>query len=163
MYNIGDIIVVTETFKHDGCTFKVGDRGKVIDNGFASYQHYLGIEWLDGKTYRYFHSCDGNCSKHSGYNIDTRLLELNTSLEAVDTSVVPNPLPTDPRLRGIALKIIQLDCKFKRYQELKKSGQLHLLNEDDDEEEEDEWEEDYDVEEEYAEYMGDDAYETVRG
>lgn len=162
MYNLGDIIVVTENFKHDGCTFKLGDRGKVVDN--VIFPHYLGIEWLDGKTNKHFHSCGGNCSEHSGYNVDIRLLELNTSLEAVDPSVVPNPLPTDPRLRGIALKIIQLDSKFKRYQELKKSGQLHLLNnEDDNEEDEDEWEEDYDVEEEHEEYMGDGDYETVRG
>lgn len=161
MYNLGDIIVVTEKFKHDACTFYVGDRGKVVDIAIAS--HYLGIEWLDGKISSNFHSCAGTCSKHSGYNVDIRLLELYTSLEAVDTSVVLNPLPTDPRLRGIALKIIQLDDKFKRYQELKKSGQLHLLNEDDDEEDEDEWEEDYDVEEEHEEYMGDGDYETVRG
>lgn len=152
LYNIGDIIIVQETFKHDACTFYVGNRGKVVDN--VIFPHYLGIEWLDGKTNRRFHSCGGNCSEHSGYNVDIRLLKLYTSLEPVDTSVVPNPLPTDPRLRGIALKIIQLDTKFKRYQELKKSGQLHLLTEDDEEEEEeDEWEEDYDTED----------YETVRG
>lgn len=164
MYNLGDIIIVTETFKHDGCIFNIGDKGQVVD--LYNKRHYIGIHWLDGKKYKEFHSCGGTCPDKSGYNIDLEFLEGYTALDMGEDGVKGNPLPTDPRLRGIALKIIQLDIKFKRYQELKKSGQLYLLNEDDDdddEEDEDEWEEDYDLEDEHIEYRGDGDYETVRG
>ena len=160
MYSIGDIIEVLTRFKYDGVTFNVGDKGKVVNTN--RHPSDLGIEWVN-KTHNNLHDCGGDCLLGKGYNIDKRLLKSHTILSTLDEQPQGNPLPTDPRLRGIALKIIQLDTKFKRYQELKKSGQLHLLREDDDEEDEDEWEENYDVEEEHEEYMGDGDYETVRG
>ena len=148
MYNIGDTIVVDEEFEYDGVDFYAGDQGTII----GIEQNFIGISWINRKEGS-FHDFNGLHSTNTCWCIAERILKKKAHVEVLKEAN-GNPLPEDPRLRGIALKIVQLESKFKRYQELKKSGQLHLLDEDNYEEEE---------EEEYYEDYDSNDYETVRG
>lgn len=146
MYNIGDTIVVDKIFECDGVNFYSGDRGTIIE----LEDYYVAISW-DNKHDPEFHDYNGLHSTSTCWCILAHVLKKKAHVEFLKEAN-GNPLPEDPRLRGIALKIVQLESKFKRYQELKKSGQLHLLDEDN-----------YEEEEEYYEDYDSNDYETVRG
>ncbi len=142
-FSIGDFFTVLTPFSCDGKVFSTGKQGTILhiehDDWDGSNRYF--IEWTH--TENGFHDCAQRCQSGYGWAIPTEKVDWNCISES--ETATKNPLPENPRLRSIALKIIQLDTKFKRYQELKKSEQLHLLNEDDE------------VEEDY------DDYETVRG
>lgn len=146
MYNIGDTIVVDKIFEYDGIDFFAGDRGTIIEID----RFFIAISW-ENKHDPEFHDYNGHHSTSTCWCIPDHVLKKKAHVEVLKEAN-GNPLPEDPRLRGIALKIIQLDNKFKRYQELKKSGQLHLLDKDRVEEEDG-----------YDEVISLADYETVRG
>jgi hypothetical protein len=148
MYNIGDTIIIDEEFEYDSVDFYIGNQGTVV----GIEQNFIAISWTN-KNNPSFHDFNGTSLVNNCWCIPASVLKKKAHVEFLKEAN-GNPLPEDPRLRGIALKIVQLESKFKRYQELKKSGQLHLLDEDNyEEEEEEEYDEDYDSND----------YETVRG
>lgn len=119
-YNKGDKIVVTEDFDYDNAIFLTGMTGTVLkfhsDNGISGI---VTIEW-DHEDKQNFHSCGGLCLTHRGYNLDAHYIRLGP----VGSDVKANPLPTDPRLRSICLKIKQMETRFKlkQLQNLKEKG-----------------------------------------
>lgn len=120
-YKIDDEFVVTQSFKWDDMDFRIGQKGTIKhisekDDDLGMNPRYF-IEW-DHEDLR-FHDCGGYCLLHHGWCIDITRLEDNSKL--IYESKAVNPLPDDPRLRGIALKIIQLERKFKKAQEAKRS------------------------------------------
>lgn len=148
MYNIGDTIIIDEEFEYDSVDFYIGNQGTVV----GIEQNFIAISWTN-KNNSSFHDFNGTSLVNTCWCIPAHVLKKKAHVEFLK-EVNGNPLPEDPRLRGIALKIVQLESKFKRYQDLKKSGQLHLLDEDNYEEE---------VTEEYYEDYDSNDYETVRG
>lgn len=108
-FNKGDKIVVTDDFEYDGATFLAGMTGTVLkfhsDRGISGI---VSIEW-DHEDKQNFHSCGGICLTSRGYNLDV----YEAKLGPIGTDVKANPLPDDPRLRGIAIKIKQMEQRFK--------------------------------------------------
>lgn len=120
-FTIGDKIIVTEDFRFDEVKFKVGQTGTIIDIKL-SHDRYtkggtLSIQW-DFENHN-FHSCQGLCPLDTGYNVT-----INKAKIMLQQPSTGNPLPADPRLRGIALKIIQMETRFKLKQEAKKSQEV---------------------------------------
>jgi hypothetical protein len=108
-FNKGDRIVVTEDFEYDGASFIAGMTGTVLkfhsDRGVAGM---CSIEW-DHEDKQNFHSCGGLSLAQRGYNLDLH----EAKLGPITTDIKANPLPDDPRLRGIAIKIKQMETRFK--------------------------------------------------
>lgn len=121
-FSIGDFFTVLTPFSYDGKDFSPDKQGRILyiehDVWDGSTRYY--IEWTH--TENGFHTCEGRCQSGYGWCIPTEKVDRNCISKS--ETATKNPLPEDPRLRGIALKIIQLETKFKRYQELKKSKQL---------------------------------------
>jgi hypothetical protein len=119
-YTIGDAIVVTEDFEFDEVTFKEGQTGTIVDIR-EDVDYYdggtLSIQW--DFTNRHFHHCSHLCPVGTGYNVAIKRAKI-----ALNQPSAGNPLPADPRLRGIALKILQMETRFKRRQEAKKSQEV---------------------------------------
>jgi hypothetical protein len=111
-YNKGDKIVVTDDFDYDSATFLTGMTGTVLkfhsDRGIGGM---ISIEW-DHEDRQNFHSCGGLSLSYRGYNLDLHEAKLGPIGVAIDA----NPLPDDPRLRGIAIKIKQMETRFKQRQ-----------------------------------------------
>ena len=121
-YKIDDEFVVTNSFEWDGMKFKIGQTGTIkhfsIENGdFYENDPRYFVAW-DHEDQR-LHDCGGFCPLYHGWCIESNKLLYNSRL--VYESKATNPLPDDPRLRGIALKIIQLERKFKKSQDAKRS------------------------------------------
>jgi hypothetical protein len=116
-FTIGDHIIVTDDFRFDEVKFKEGQTGTIVDINMGEDRWEggtLSIQWdfSNGN----FHSCNGACPVGTGYNIT-----VNRAKIALAQPSTGNPLPADPRLRGIALKILQMETRFKRRQEAKKA------------------------------------------
>jgi hypothetical protein len=111
-FNKGDKVVVTEDFEYDGTSFIAGMTGTIIkfhpDRGYAGI---VSILW-DHEDKQNFHTCGGLCPSSRGYNLDVH----ESKLGPITTDVKANPLPDDPRLRGIAIKIKQMETRFKQRQ-----------------------------------------------
>ena len=111
-YNKGDKIVVTDDFEYDNATFLTGMTGTVLkfhsDRGVGGL---VSIEW-DHEDKQNFHTCGGLCVTSRGYNLDL----YDAKLGPLGIDVKANPLPDDPRLRGIAIKIKQMETRFKNRQ-----------------------------------------------
>lgn len=119
-FTIGDKIVVTDNFVFDEVKFKVGQTGTIVDINIDVSRYEggtLSIQWdfSNGS----FHSCNGTCPARTGYNVT-----INKAKIMLQQPSTGNPLPADPRLRGIALKIIQMETRFKLKQERKKSQEV---------------------------------------
>lgn len=114
-FTIGDKIVVTDNFVFDEVKFKVGQTGTIVDINIDDDRYEggtLSIQWdfSNGS----FHSCNGHCPARTGYNVTANRAKIMLAQPSTG-----NPLPADPRLRGIALKILQMETRFKRRQEAK--------------------------------------------
>lgn len=112
-FNKGDKVVVTEDFEYDNATFLAGMTGTVLKY-HSDRLHVCGIvsiEW-DHEDKQNFHSCGGLCLANRGYNLDV----FEARLGPFSVDVQANPLPDDPRLRGIAIKIKQMETRFKNRQ-----------------------------------------------
>jgi hypothetical protein len=123
-FNKGDKIVVTDDFDYDSATFLTGMTGTVLkfhsDRGIGGM---ISIEW-DHEDKQNFHSCGGLCLNHRGYNLDVH----DAKLGPITLDIKANPLPDDPRLRGIAIKIKQMETRFK-VRQLAKLKQKEQANE----------------------------------
>jgi len=121
-FNRGDKIVVTDDFECEDVTFLAGMTGTVLkflsDRGVGGI---VSIEW-DHEDKQNFHSCGGICLTSRGYNLDA----FKARLGPLGIDVKANPLPNDPRLRGIAIKIKQMETRFKnrQLQKLKEKGEV---------------------------------------
>ena len=118
-YDIGDEIKVVKGFNYDNSIFRKGDIGTIVHleyNEEQDYSQYF-IQWTH--TQKNFHDCAGYCPMGFGWCVSSEVLDINT--QPLKELISKNPLPEDPRLRGIALKIIQLEKKFKRKQDAKRS------------------------------------------
>jgi hypothetical protein len=111
-FNKGERLVVTEDFEYDGTSFLAGMTGTVLkfhaDRGYAGI---VSIEW-DHEDKQNFHTCGGLCLSSRGYNLDA----YEAKLGPITLDIKTNPLPDDPRLRGIAIKIKQMETRFKQRQ-----------------------------------------------
>ncbi len=111
-FNKGERLVVTEDFEYDSATFLTGMTGTVLkfhsDRGVSGI---VSVEW-DHDDKQNFHSCGGLCLTHRGYNLDVH----DAKLGPITLDIKANPLPDDPRLRGIAIKIKQMETRFKQRQ-----------------------------------------------
>jgi hypothetical protein len=119
-FTIGDKIVVTNDFIFDEVKFKVGQTGTIVDINIDEDRYERGtlsIQWdfANGN----FHSCNGTCPAKTGYNVT-----VNRAKIMLQQPTTGNPLPEDPRLRGIALKILQMETRFKRRQEAKRTQEV---------------------------------------
>ena len=121
-FNKGDKVVVTDDFEYDNVTFLVGMTGTVLkfhsDRGVSGI---VAIEW-DHEDKQNFHSCGGLSILSRGYNLDV----FEARLGPIGIDIKANPLPDDPRLRGIAIKIKQMETRFKnrQLQKLKEKGEV---------------------------------------
>jgi hypothetical protein len=108
-YIKGERVIVTEDFEYDSATFLTGMTGTILkyhpDRGIGGM---CSIEW-DHEDKQNFHSCGGLCPSSRGYNLDLH----EAKLGPITADVKANPLPDDPRLRGIAIKIKQMETRFK--------------------------------------------------
>jgi hypothetical protein len=111
-FNKGERLVVTEDFEYDGTSFIAGMTGTILkfhpDRGYAGI---VSIEW-DHEDKQNFHTCGGICLSSRGYNLDA----YEAKLGPITLDIKANPLPDDPRLRGIAIKIKQMETRFKQRQ-----------------------------------------------
>jgi hypothetical protein len=111
-YIKGEKVIVTDDFEFDNVTFLVGMTGTVLkfhaDRGIGGM---CSIEW-DHEDKQNFHSCGGLSIAQRGYNVDVH----EAKLGPITTNVNANPLPDDPRLRSIAIKIKQMETRFKQRQ-----------------------------------------------
>ena len=111
-FNRGDKVVVTDDFEYDNATFLAGMTGTVLkfhsDRGVSGI---VAIEW-DHEDKQNFHSCGGLSVSYRGYNLDV----FDAKLGPIGVDIKANPLPDDPRLRGIAIKIKQMETRFKNRQ-----------------------------------------------
>jgi hypothetical protein len=119
-FTIGDKIVVIEEFRFDEVKFKEGQTGTIVDISIGDDRYEggtLSIQWdfSNGN----FHSCNGACPVGTGYNVTANRAKIMLAQPSTG-----NPLPADPRLRGIALKILQMETRFKRKQEAKKAQEI---------------------------------------
>jgi hypothetical protein len=108
-YIKGERLVVTEDFEYDNASFIAGMTGTIIkfhtDRGISGI---VSILW-DHEDKQNFHTCGGLCPSNRGYNLDV----YEAKLGPITTDIKANPLPDDPRLRGIAIKIKQMETRFK--------------------------------------------------
>lgn len=109
-------------------SFNIGDRVRPIsDRDFSDFGegtivaeyspggYYINWDHPNGSTYH--NSFKGNNNTRENYtNVYMMFYE---TIELLSDAIDRPPLPTDPRLRGICLKIRQLDKKFKDRQEHK--------------------------------------------
>jgi hypothetical protein len=111
-FNKGERLVVTEDFEYDGTSFIAGMTGTILkfhpDRGYAGI---VSVEW-DHEDKQNFHTCGGLCLSSRGYNLDA----YEAKLGPITLDIKTNPLPDDPRLRGIAIKIKQMETRFKQRQ-----------------------------------------------
>jgi hypothetical protein len=111
-YIKGEKVIVTDDFEYDNVTFLAGMTGTVLkfhmDRGVEGI---ISIEW-DHEDKQNFHTCGGICLSSRGYNLDA----YEAKLGPITLDVKANPLPEDPRLRGIAIKIKQMETRFKQRQ-----------------------------------------------
>jgi hypothetical protein len=119
-YNVGDTIIVTEDFTFDEVDFEIGQTGTIV--GIRDNEDYydggtLSVQW-DFSNHN-FHSCGELCPVGTGYNVTIKRAKI-----ALTQPSIGNPLPADPRLRGIALKILQMETRFKRRQEAKRTQEV---------------------------------------
>jgi len=123
-FNKGERLIVTENFVYDGTSFIAGMTGTVLkyhpDRGYAGI---VSVEW-DHDDKQNLHSCGGLCPSNRGYNLDVH----DAKLGPISLDIKANPLPDDPRLRGIAIKIKQMETRFKQRQ-LAKLKQKEQANE----------------------------------
>jgi hypothetical protein len=123
-YIKGEKIIVTEDFDYDGASFIAGMTGTILkfhkDRGLSGI---VSIVW-DHEDKQNFHTCGGLCPSYHGYNLDA----YEAKLGPITADVKANPLPDDPRLRGIAIKIKQMETRFKQRQ-LAKLKQKEQANE----------------------------------
>jgi hypothetical protein len=123
-YIKGERVIVTEDFEYDSATFLTGMTGTILkyrpDRGIGGM---CSIEW-DHEDKQNFHSCGGLCPSSRGYNLDLH----EAKLGPITADVKANPLPDDPRLRGIAIKIKQMETRFK-IQQLQKLKLKEMANE----------------------------------
>jgi hypothetical protein len=123
-FNKGERLVVTEDFEYDGTSFIAGMTGTILkfhpDRGYAGI---VSVEW-DHEDKQNFHTCGGLCPSSRGYNLDA----YEAKLGPITLDIKANPLPDDPRLRGIAIKIKQMETRFKQRQ-LAKLKQKEQANE----------------------------------
>ena len=116
-YIKGEKIIVTEDFDYDSASFIAGMTGTILkfhpDRGHSGI---VSILW-DHEDKQNFHTCGGLCPSSRGYNLDVN----ETKLGPITADVEANPLPDDPRLRGIAIKIKQMETRFKIRQLAKKA------------------------------------------
>ena len=114
-YIKGERVIVTEDFDYDGASFIAGMTGTILkfhtDRGISGI---VSILW-DHEDKQNFHTCGGLCLSSRGYNLDV----YEAKLGPIDVAVDANPLPDDPRLRGIAIKIKQMETRFKQRQLVK--------------------------------------------
>jgi len=116
-FTIGDHIIVTDDFRFDEVMFREGQTGTIVDINMGEDRWEggtLSIQWDFSNSH--FHSCNGYCPTKSGYNVTVNRAKIMLAQPSTG-----NPLPADPRLRGIALKILQMETRFKRRQEAKKA------------------------------------------
>jgi hypothetical protein len=108
-FNKGERLIVTEDFDYDGASFIAGMTGTILkyhpDRGYAGI---VSVEW-DHDDKQNLHSCGGLCPSNRGYNLDVH----DAKLGPISLDIKANPLPDDPRLRGIAIKIKQMETRFK--------------------------------------------------
>jgi len=118
----GDKIVVTENFDWDSASFLVGMTGTVLKVHNRNDIKIVSIEW-DHEDRQNFHSCGGLCLSYRGYNLNAETCSLALASDEADMG---NPLPDDPRLRGICIKIKQMEHRFKlkQLQKLKDKEEL---------------------------------------
>lgn len=111
-YIKGERLIVTEDFEYDGASFIAGMTGTILkfhkDRGISGI---VSIEW-DHEDKQNFHTCGGICLSYRGYNLDV----YEAKLGPITLDIKANPLPDDPRLRGIAIKIKQMETRFKQRQ-----------------------------------------------
>jgi hypothetical protein len=123
----GERLIVTEDFEYDGASFVTGMTGTILkfhpDRGYAGI---VSVEW-DHDDKQNFHSCGGLCLTHRGYHVDLH----DAKLSPITLDIKANPLPDDPRLRGIAIKIKQMETRFKQRQlaKLKLKEQVDEISE----------------------------------
>ena len=125
-FNRGDKVVVTADFEYDNATFLAGMTGTVLKfHSVRGVGGVVSIEW-DHEDKQNFHSCGGLCLTHRGYNLDA----YEARLGPIGTDVKANPLPDDPRLRGICIKIKQMEARFKnrQLQKLKDKELAHEIS-----------------------------------
>lgn len=117
----GDKIVVTENFDWDSASFLVGMTGTVLKVHDRNGIKIVSIEW-DHEDRQNFHSCGGLSLSRRGYNLNAETCSIALASEAA----MGNPLPDDPRLRGICIKIKQMEHRFKlkQLQKLKEKGEV---------------------------------------
>jgi hypothetical protein len=123
-YNKGDKVVVTDDFEYDGASFIAGMTGTIIK--FHSDRGVWGVVSIlwDHEDKQNFHTCGGLCPSNRGYNLDV----YEAKLGPITLDIKANPLPDDPRLRGIAIKIKQMETRFK-IQQLQKLKLKEMTNE----------------------------------
>lgn len=112
-------------------SFSIGDRVRPIsDSDFNQFGegtivskydiggcgYYINWDNANDHTYPYTFRDDGIARTY-----DNVYMLFDDRFELVDGAVNKPPLPSDPRLRGICLKIRELDRKFKQRQEAKKN------------------------------------------
>jgi hypothetical protein len=111
-------------------SFNIGDRVHPIsDSDFDQFGegtivskydmggYYINWDNANDHTYPYTFRDNGIARTY-----DNVYMLFDDRFELVDVNIAINkpPLPSDPRLRGICLKIRELDRKFKQRQEAKK-------------------------------------------
>ena len=109
-------------------SFNIGDRVSPIGiSGFGEgtvvfisiydqTEIYVNWDKPNGRTYSYTFNNNGIVQTYP--NI---YMFFEQKLQLTSDAIIDPLLPTDPRLRGICLKIRELDRKFKQRQEAKKN------------------------------------------
>jgi len=117
-YSVGNEFKVIKMFNWDNKFFSVGHTGTIVKIKHDGVSNLYYIKW--NHTNKGFHNCSGYCEDGYGWCVSSRMIDNYT--QPIELKLISkNPLPEDPRLRGIALKIIQLEKKFKRNQDAKRS------------------------------------------
>ena len=112
-FNIGDKVIPI-----DVDDLKIFGEGTIVGNYYGSRPpqfddiigYYINFDISSGPTYNFVIDAIGYSNIYMMYT---------DRFELVGQEGSRPPLPEDPRLRGIALKIRELDKKFKRKQEAK--------------------------------------------
>lgn len=109
-------------------SFNIGDRVRPIDDrDFNSFGEGTIVSKYNDEEY-YINWDNNNGSTYSqGFRRNGEVLTYTSiymmsgdRIELASNAITRPPLPSDPRLRGICLKIRELDRKFKQRQEAKK-------------------------------------------